>query len=116
MNYLFYLRDLLNDGISGIVSNRDSRASGFVSFSVSPFQVINLLDGAAFPGFAAQQLQLYDLNGNTLTDGSGNDLLYLPFINFTCLLNKIDALKNNSNYDFVTVDDPRYVMSYMYQY
>ncbi len=110
MNYLLYLRDMLNVPGSGFVSNGDSRASGFVSFSVSPFQVINLLDGAAFPGFAAQQLQLYDLNGNILTDDSGNDLLYLPFIDFKCLINEIPEIENST----FTVEDPRCVVSYQY--
>ena len=107
---LCYLRNLLDMPDSGIVGVGDSRASGFVSFTVSPFQVVNLLDGAAFPGYAAQQLQLYDIEGNRLQDDNGNDLLYLPFINFTCLLNKIPSL--GDTFSFVNVTDPRCVMSY----
>ena len=100
---------MLNNG-TGIIGVGDSRASGFVSFTVSPFQIVNLLDGAAFPGYAAQQLQLYDLDGNRMTDGNGNDLLYLPFINFTCLVDKLPFL--NDSFSFETVLDPRCAMSY----
>ena len=107
---MLYIRDLLNEPGSGIIGVGDSQASGFVSFTVSPFQIINLLDGAAFPGFAAQQLQLYDLEGNRLQDGNGNDLLYLPFIDFTCLIRNIDNLSDS--FSFVTVEDPRCVMNY----
>ena len=90
---------------SGIVSRQDSRASGFVSFSLSPFKVVNLLDGDAFPGFAAHQLQLYDLNGERIQDGNGNDLLYLPFIDFDCLIKT--KMFDPSQLDLVSVQDPR---------
>ena len=95
---------------SGIIGVGDSRASGFVSFTVSPFQIINLLDGAAFPGYAAQQLQLYDLEGNRIMDSNGNDLLYLPFMNFSCLLRELPFLEDS--FSFERVPDPRCAMSY----
>ena len=91
---------------SGIVSRQDSRASGFVSFSLSPFQIVNLLDGDAFPGFAAHQLQLYDLEGERIQDDDGNDLLYLPFIDFNCLIQP-EMMIDPSLLDLVSVQDPR---------
>ena len=77
-----------------------------MDFSLSPFQVINLVDGAAFPGYAAQQLQFYDQMGERVTDNMNNDLLYLPFINFSCILEEVPSLRNIANLDFMTVDDP----------
>ena len=85
----------------------DARASGYVDFSLSPFEVVNLLDGLAFPGYAAHQLQLYDINGNRIQDNAGNDLLYLPFIDFECLQMEIDF---PPQIQFVTRQDPRCVM------
>ena len=88
----------------------DSRASGYVDFSLSPFQIANLLDGLAFPGPAAQQLQLYGVDGERITDpNSGDDLLYLPFINFTCLSEELRSSGfANATQQFVPVPDPRY--------
>ena len=104
--HLFYCRDELNVNGSGIVSQQDSRASGFVSFSLSPFKVVNLLDGDAFPGFAAHQLQLYNTTTNQrIRDTDGNELLYLPFIDFDCLAEA--GVIDPSQFNLVTVPDPR---------
>ena len=71
-----------------------------MDFTLSEFKIINLLDGDAFPGFAAQQLQLY--NGqDRVQDDNGNDLLYLPFIDFECLRGTIPSDM------LVTRPDPR---------
>ena len=93
----------------------NSRASGFVNFSLSPFQVINLVDGDAFPGYASQRLQFYDDMGNRVEDDMGNDLLYLPFIDFECILNNVPSLRDIPSIQFVTLDDPlKYVLPYFF--
>ena len=86
-----------------------SRASGYVDWSLSTYRVANLLDGEAFPGFTAHSLQLYDSLGNRI-QSNGNDLLYLPFIDFECLRNRINSTLLSSIGNFTTVTpDPRYV-------
>lgn len=76
--------------------------------------MINLVDGSAFPGYDAQRLQFYDAAGRRVQDGAGEDLLYLPFVDFSCLLANVPEL-NNSNLDFVSVTLQRYVrVLYMY--
>ena len=86
----------------------DSRSSGYVDWSLSAFQIINLIDGDAFPGFSAHQLQLYDQNGDIIVDSENNDYLYLPFINLTCVLETLPMLNDTGM--FASVPDPRYVL------
>lgn len=64
---------------------RYANSSGYLDWSLSPFKVYNLLDGRAFPAFTSHELQVYDLSGNPNSDEFGNALLFLPFINFSCL-------------------------------
>lgn len=84
----------------------DSRSSGYVDWSLSTFRVANLIDGSAFPGFASHRLQLYNREGERIEDANGNDLLYLPFIDFDCLLDARGDL--NISGGFLKVSDPRY--------
>ena len=63
-----------------MLSYRYTNGSGYYDWSLSPFKVINLLDGHAFPAYTRQELPVYNLNGSV----AGN-VLYLPFINFSCL-------------------------------
>ncbi len=58
--------------------------SGYVNWSLSDFPIEDLVDGRAFPAMNAQELVLYDDDGDEVTD-DGEDLLYLPWINFTCI-------------------------------
>ena len=75
------------------------RASGYVDWSLSSFSVANLLDGLAFPGYASQRLQLYDLEGNRIRNDSGTDYLYLPFVDFDCLLDNVPGLTRSLGFD-----------------
>jgi len=61
---------------------------GYVNWSLSPFYIDALLDGEAFPSVSAQRLGLFDLNGDPVpTDDpeDTSDLLFLPYVNITCL-------------------------------
>ena len=71
--------------------------SGYVNWSLTTFTLEKLVDGNTFPAFAAHELQLYDMDGEVITrdpqEGgrSGEDgVLYLPYINFTCLLENLN--------------------------
>ena len=70
-----------------------------MNWSLSPFYIDVLLDGEAFPAVSAQQLGLFDNDGNALDEDRGrpymsanrgdnsSDLLYLPYVDFGCLIN-----------------------------
>ena len=83
----------------------NDRASGYVDWSLSSFSVANLLDGLAFPGYDSQRLQLYALDGNRISNSTGTDYLYLPFIDFDCLLEKVPQLRDEDTFPNIT--DPR---------
>ena len=59
--------------------------AGYVNWSVSPFEVDVLFNGSAFPALSALELQLYNGSDVVTDTATGQDLLYLPFINYTCL-------------------------------
>ena len=60
--------------------------SGYVNWSLSEFPVEVLLDGNAFPAFTAHELPLYDDNGDEVMGADDSPLLYLPWIDFDCLM------------------------------
>ena len=91
-----------------------------MDWSLSPFYIDALLDGEAFPAVSAQQLGLFADNGTALDESSGtpymspnggdnsSNLLYLPYINFTCLLERDVSLSytegTNTRATFFTVN------------
>lgn len=72
-----------------------------MDWTLSDFTVVKLLDGSAFPAFSAQELQLYDINGDIITGRNGSNALYLPYVDFDCLVrmdpNFLGLLQNFSN-------------------
>ena len=72
------------------ISYRHTTVSGYLEWSHNSFKVDNLLDGHAFPSFTSQNLQIHKLN-EIATD----DLLYLPFINCSCLQEKFPELNQH---------------------
>ena len=93
---------------------------GYVNWSLNPFYIDALLDGEAFPAVSAQQLSLFNNDGDSLNEGDGrpymspnggdnsSNLLYLPYINFTCLLENDVSLSyvenGNTRARFFTVN------------
>ncbi len=63
--------------------------SGYVNWSLSNFPIEDLVDGRAFPAMNAQELPLYDDDGDEVTNADGDTLLYLPWINTDCLEEKL---------------------------
>ena len=71
---------------------------GFVNWSLSPFLIDVLFDGEAFPAVSAQQLGLFNNDGNSLGENNGepvgvdvpntddSTLLYLPYADIECLI------------------------------
>ena len=56
-----------------------------MDWSLAKFTVNKLLDGRAFPSFRAHELQLYNTAGEILGNDT-SDALYLPYINFNCIV------------------------------
>lgn len=75
--------------------------AGYVNWSVSPFLVDVLFNGSAFPAPSALELQLYN-GSEVVTDENGNDLLYLPFVNYTCLENGGYSVPTHMGSDGIT--------------
>ena len=59
--------------------------SRYLDWSLTPFEVHSLVDGQSFPAFTNQHLRLRYFNGSIVKDDSGEPVLYLPFVNFSCL-------------------------------
>ena len=74
--------------------NGVSPLSGFVDWSLTNFTVEKLLDGNSFPAYDFQKLSLFDVDGTELTGNSTKDnaVLYLPFVNFTCLAENVPRI------------------------
>ena len=58
-----------------------------------------LIPGGGFPAFDGHELQLF--NGSTKFTVDGVDILYLPYVDFTCLKNSTTELLNITSYDDV---------------
>jgi hypothetical protein len=71
-------------------SNSNQGLSGYANWSSTAFEVLDLVDGRAFPAYSAQSLEFLNADGSEVTvifreEGDDTSPLYLPFINFTCL-------------------------------
>ena len=79
---------------TGIVPGGDSRAdqglSGYANWSTTVYPVDELVDGEAFPAFTAQSLEYVNDDGSEITVDSQTPL-YLPYINFECLMNSTNC-------------------------
>lgn len=74
-----------------------------MDWSLSPFLIDVLFDGEAFPAVSAQQLGLFDLEGNALEERNGmpvdvdvpntddSPLMYLPYADIGCIINSFRA-------------------------
>ena len=74
-----------------------------MDWSLSPFLIDALFDGEAFPAVSAQQLGLFDLDGNALEESGAipvdvdvpntddSPLMYLPYADIGCLINNFTA-------------------------
>ena len=70
--------------------------NGYIDWSLSNFTLQKLADGMSFPAFSAQELEIYDNDGNVLTrtrDGIEQDVLYLPYVDFNCLIMEAPELE-----------------------
>lgn len=67
----------------------DQGLSGYANWSSTVFDVIDLVDGEAFPAYSAQGLQYVNDDGSdvrVISGGNPDDTpLFLPFIDFSCL-------------------------------
>ena len=74
---------------TGLVPNdgtADQGLSGYVNWSTTSFDILDLFDGDAFPAYSAQKLKSVNEDGSDVTILSGGEeALYLPFIDFDCL-------------------------------
>ena len=80
-----------------------------MDWSLSPFFIDVLFDGEAFPAVSAQQLGLFDLEGNALEERNGipvgvdvpntddSPLMYLPYANISCLMDNGVPLSYSEN-------------------
>jgi hypothetical protein len=71
-------------------SNSNQGLSGYANWSSTAFEVLDLVDGRAFPAYSAQSLEFLNADGSEVTVISGDkgddtSPLYLPFIDFACL-------------------------------
>ena len=66
----------------------DARLSGFLDWSLTNFTIDKLVDGQAFPAFTAHELQIYLKEGDEKFEIGNEDVLYLPFINLSCLADR----------------------------
>ena len=64
--------------------------SGYARWSTTAFNITDLLDGFAFPAYVTQGLEYLSDDGDSVhiisNNGSHGTPLYLPFIDFDCLL------------------------------
>ena len=81
--------ELQGDIVPTNSSDRDQGLSGYANWSSTVFEVNDLVDGRAFPAYSAQSLEFVNADGSEVEVISGamdgTPILYLPFINFTCL-------------------------------
>ena len=95
-----------------IIPQNDDRAdqglSGYANWSQSVFEVVDLVDGSAFPAYTAQSLQLFNDDGTEarIVSGSTSEVpLYLPYINIGCVGAMIP---NCTNGNLLTVNVSHY--------
>ena len=82
-----YDREYNGTGLVPDERSADRGLSGYANWSTTPFNILDLVDGDAFPTYSAQDLKSLNDDGTDvkiLTSGS-DDVLYLPFIDFDCL-------------------------------
>lgn len=92
----------------GFRPDSETGINGYVNWSLSPFYIDALLDGEAFPSVSAQRLAIFSIDGTTLQADDPNDdsdLLYLPYVNITCL-QEMGVLNMYTNNDGQTL--PRF--------
>lgn len=73
-----------------------------------------LIDIKAFPTYHALHLKMYDMHGNVIKDSSGKAILYLPFVNFTCLsimLQKEITEFNRESFLKLTPNEREYIIN-----
>ena len=78
--------------LKGICKCCRYNSSDYLEWSLSSFKVDSLIDGRAFPAFTAHKLLIYDLNGQKILDELGDELLYLPYIDFECVSEQFPEL------------------------
>lgn len=77
---------------SGLVPDDavDRGLSGYANWSTTSFEIGDLVDGSAFPAYSAQELDYENEDGSEVQSNATGDStpLYLPFIDFTCLIDR----------------------------
>lgn len=89
-----YQDDYNDTGLVPQENGHDQGLSGYVNWSSTEFLVDDLVDGSAFPVYSAQRLVLVNDDGTDVRRyANGTKLnedvtpLYLPFIDFDCIMN-----------------------------
>ena len=62
----------------------NSTTLGYVNWTLSSFDLSLLINSGSFPFLNTMQLGQYDQNDNII-ERNGSPLLYLPFVNYTCM-------------------------------
>ena len=89
-----YQDDYNDTGLVPQENGHDQGLSGYVNWSSTEFLVDDLVDGSAFPVYSAQRLVLVNDDGtdvrryaNRTEINEDDPPLYLPFIDFDCIMN-----------------------------
>ena len=69
---------------SAAILNYPNSTLGYVNWTQSSFDLSLLINSSSFPFLDTMQLQQYDQNDKVIVK-NGSPLLYLPFVNFTCM-------------------------------
>lgn len=84
-----YRQEYNDSGLVPDISGHDQGLSGYANWSSTEFLVTDLVDGSAFPVYSAQSLELTNEDGTDVR--KDNPPLYLPFIDFDCILDNFNA-------------------------